>query len=586
MMIVTNNRREKKEKNTADWRLKALMVFPFIAFVVVTLKLCDIQVFKGSYYEALAEGQSKIFQDLIPNRGEILVKDKYSEVSYPLAANHKLYMVYASPKHVKEPAKAALALASILEVEEKELLEKLDKKDDPYEPLKKELSEEKKQEVEKLELEGIYFQEENYRYYPENSLAAHVIGFVGFADNERRGVYGVEGYYEEELAGKKGYLESDRDALGRFISVGQKFVDEAEDGQDIVLTIDRTIQFKVEKLLKEGVEKFGAENGTVIIMEPYSGAIIAMANYPNYNPNEYAKQEDVNIFSNAAIYDLYEPGSAFKPIIMAGALNDGLVGATTTIEDGGSIKVGEYTIYNSDRQGSGTITMTQVLEKSSNVGMVQVAQMMGTDRVYDYIERFGFSGLTGIDLLSEASASITDKELWSESDLATASFGQGTVTITPLQLVTAYAAIANGGNLVQPHVVEKFINNNGQEKYVETKQIRQVISPSTAATLSAMMVSVVSNGFGGSVKIPGYKIAGKTGTAQVPREDGPGYDSGKKITSFAGFGPIDDPKFVMLVKFDNPGGEVWGVTTAAPIFKEITLEMMKYYQIAPTEETN
>lgn len=580
-MIVTKNRR--KEKTSSDWRINLLIVIPFLATLVIFVRLFDLQILKSSYYTALAQGQSKIFEDLMPERGEIFVKDKYSENFYPLATNHQLYLIYAVPKYIENPDDVALRLSSILEMEEDEILACLADKEDLYEPIKHELPEDKKLTIEAMNIEGVAFQPEDRRYYPENSLAAHIIGYVGFVDDERRGLYGVEGYYNERLGGKKGWLESERDALGRFISVGQKFIEEAEDGDDIVLTIDRTIQFKVEKYLKEGVEKFGAQKGTVIVMEPRTGEIVAMANYPNFNPNEYAKTEDVDVFSNGAIYSLHEPGSSFKPVVMAGALNQGLLGPGTTIEDNGSIKVNEYTIKNSDLKANGTITMTEVLEVSSNVGMVQVAQLMGEDALYNYINKFGFNDLTGIDLASEAPASIVDKEIWSESDLATASFGQGMISITPIQLVTAYAAIANGGMLVQPYIVSKFITPEGHEEFVSPNEIQQVLTPSTSATLSAMLVSVVENGFGGPAKIPGYKLAGKTGTAQVPNKGVPGYDPSQKITSFVGFGPIDDPRFVMLIKLDNPGGDVWGASTAAPIFKQIADELLKYYQIPPTE---
>ncbi|MFH2105118.1 MAG: penicillin-binding protein 2 [Parcubacteria group bacterium] len=574
---------EKPFKKSPISRPDLLIMVTVFFCLVIVWRLFSIQVLQHNYFLALASGQQKIYEDLVPERGRIYIEDRFTKNLYPLAINKRLTLVYAIPKQVQDINGVAEKLADILELPADELKEKLSKEDDLYEPLKHRVTDDKVEEIKNLDLAGIRFQPEDWRYYPDGEFAAHILGFVGFVEDEKKGRYGLEGYYNDLLAGKEGHLAMEKDAAGRLISMGEKSFQKATDGDDLVLTIDRFIQFKVETKIKEAVEKFGAQRGTVIIANPHTGEIIAMANFPTFNPNKYSEVEDANVFTNTAVYSLYEPGSAFKPVIMTAALDLGLVSPHTTVEDSGAIKVDEFTIRNFDGGASGTVTMTEILEKSINIGMVQIAQKMGRERVYEYVDNFGFNELSGIDLDTEASSELADYQQWSDADLATISFGQG-ISVTPIQLITATSAIANGGKLVQPHVVKKIVHSAGEEEVITSKETRQVISPAVAATTSAMMVSVVENGFGESAKVPGYKIAGKTGTAQVPNENGPGYDPSQKITSFIGFAPVEDPQFVMLVRLDNPGGDVWGASTAAPVFKEIAEEIFRYYQIPPSEE--
>jgi len=574
---------ESTKKKSAISRPDLLILATVFFCLVIVWRLFNIQVIRHDYFLALASGQQKIYEDLVPERGRIYIEDRFTKNLYPLAINKRLTLVYAIPQQVQDTGSTADKLAGILELPANEIEDKLNKEDDLYEPIKHRVTDDKVEEIKNLDLSGIRFQPEDWRYYPDGEFASHILGFVGYVEDEKRGRYGIEGYYNDLLAGKEGYLAMDKDAAGRLISMGDKSFAKAEDGTDLVLTVDRFIQFKVEQKIKEAVEKFGAQRGTVIIVNPHTGEVIALANFPNFNPNKYSEVEDAEVFSNSAVYSLYEPGSAFKPIIMTSALDLGLVSPNTVVEDSGSIKVDEFTIRNFDGGANGKVTMTQILEKSINIGMVQIAQKMGRERVYDYIDDFGFNELSGIDLDTETSSELEDYQLWSDADLATVSFGQG-ISVTPIQLVTATSAIANGGKLIQPHVVKKIVRSAGEEEVVASKETRQVISSSVAATTGAMMVSVVENGFGQPAKVPGYKIAGKTGTAQVPNKNGPGYDPSQKITSFIGFAPVEDPQFVMLVKLDNPGGDVWGASTAAPVFKEIAEEIFRYYQIPPSEE--
>ena len=582
MIAIKNNRRKKENPENNNFRINILFAIIIFIIVATVVRLFDLQILKNGYYTALASGQHNIFENLVPERGQIYVEDKFSKDLYPLAINKKMNLVYAVPKKIEDPKNTAKELAPILEIEEEELYKKLSPEEDLYEPLKHKLEDEQVEEIKNKDLKGIYFQPESLRYYPDHSLASHLLGFVGFVDNDKRGLYGVEGYYNDILTGREGYLETEKDALGRLVSVGNKFLEEAEDGSDLVLTIDRLIQFKVEKYLKEGIKEFGAESGSITIVDPQTGEIIAMATYPDFDPNNYSEVENVDVFTNSVIYDLYEPGSVFKPIIVASAMNANLVSPGTVFQDSGSIKVDEFTIRNFDGGANGSVTVTSILENSINVGMVQIAQLLGDDRTFSYMNQFGFTDMSGIDLDVEASTSIKSPNKWADSDLATASFGQG-FSITPLRLITAYTAIANDGKLMQPYIVKKIIKADGSEEVIEPNEVREVLSPGVAGTLSAMLTSVIENGQAGVARVPGYKIAGKSGTAQVPNKDKVGYDPNKRIASFIGFGPIDNPKFLMLVKLDNPKGEVWGATTAGVIFGRIARELFQYYQIPPTE---
>lgn len=576
--------RQTKDKNIKlITRTDILIVITIIFSILIVFRFFNIQVIKHKYFLALASDQQKMYEELVPERGRIYIEDRFSKSLYPLAINKRLNLVYAIPKQVKDVERVASELENILEMPKDDILARISKEDDQYEPIKHRVTDEKIEEIKSKDLDGIRFQPEDWRFYPDGDFASHILGFVGYVGDEKRGRYGIEGYYNDLLSGKEGYLSTEKDPTGKFISVGDEIFNRAQDGDDLVITIDRYIQFKVEQKLQESVEKFGAENGTVIIMNPNNGEIIAMANYPDFDLNKYSEVEDVRVFSNSAIYNLYEPGSAFKPIIMTAALDLGLVAPDTVVVDEGAIDVDEFTIRNFDGQANGNVTMTEILEKSINIGMVKIGQKMGAKNIQRYINKFGFNDLSGIDLDVEVPTSIEDYQKWSDADQATITFGQGIVT-TPMRLVTAMTAIANGGKLIQPRIVKKIIHSAGDEEIIGTKEAREVISPSVSATASAMMVSVVENGFGETAKIPGYKIAGKTGTAQVPNENKAGYDPNKKIATFIGFGPVEDPQFVMLVKFDNPGGDVWGSTTAAPVFKEIAAELLRYYQIPPTEE--
>ncbi|MBU0597714.1 penicillin-binding protein 2 [Patescibacteria group bacterium] len=582
-MVGRIRRGSKPERRKSYDRIDILRAVVFVFAALIIVRLSDIQIFQHSFYEALAADQHSLSEKLFPKRGEIFVRDKDDDQKlYPLAANKVFYLVYAEPKRVEDAKAATEKLAPLLELEEEEILPRLEKENDLYEPLKHQVTQEVVDQIAQLELSGIEYQEEFFRYYPENNIGAHLLGFVGFSGDIKAGQYGLEEYWEKELAGEYGYLQAEKDAQGRWITFGTKLLEEAKDGDDLILTVDRTVQYEACKTLNESVQKHGADGGSVIIINPKTSAILAMCGSPDFDPNKYNEVEDINVYINPATFYIYEPGSVFKPFTMAAALDQGAVSPSTTYEDTGSVEIGKYTIKNSDGQAHGINTMTQVLEQSLNTGIIFAARTIGPEKFEDYIKRFGFGEKYDLEINSEAKGNISSLAKHSEIYMATGSFGQG-LSVTLLQLTNAFASIANNGKLMQPYIIDERVNADGFGTKTEPRMIRQAITSKTATTLSAMLVNVVRNGHGQRAGVPGYFIAGKTGTAQVANQDGPGYDPNITVGSFCGFGPVDNPAFVMCVRIDRPRDVQWAESSAAPLFGELAQFMLNYYGIPPEE---
>ena len=460
-----------------------------------------------------------------------------------------------------------------------------------YQPIMKKLSLEESKAVKNLGYYGLVLQPENYRLYPENQLLANVLGFV---DKQGVGRYSLEGQYDIYLKGMDGYKVLDVDNLGNQITVGDETTTEPVSGQDIVLTVNRSIQQHVETVLKETVDAFRAKGGQVVVMNPKTGAIMAMASYPTYNPNEfyrvYEKDEETDeylnkvgpeAFYNPAVASVYEPGSTYKIFTVAKAIDSGefLIDERVCDDNGkAEIKVGNrtYVIQNASLEAHGCMTLSELLEKSSNIGALKVSLRIGAGVFRTYMKNFGFSEFTDIGFEDENNGYIKDIKEWGKVMLANAGFGQG-FTVTPIQLVTAAAAIANQGKLMRPYIVaEKHID----EKVIKTEPlaVRRVVMPLTAQRVTDMMVSVVDRGLGGAAAIPGYSVAGKTGTSQVSRKEG-GYSTKNYITSFLGFAPANDPEFVMLVKIDYPQSQRYGSIVAAPAFSKIGSYILKSLEV-------
>jgi len=562
------------------WRMRLLVIFVVIFFSIILFRIFQVQVVKHNFYSALAQDQHEFFENIFPERGEIFIKDAYSNSVYPLAVNKELNLVYAVPVNIKDKKKAAKKLSEILEMEEDKIFNIINKENDPYEIVKRKVSDEAADKVKNENILGVAVTSETFRYYPGGYLAANVVGFLGHKGDKKVGQYGIEEYYNEKLEGKMGFLELEKDASGKWISFGSKNTQDPKDGDDIVLTIDQTIQYISEKKLKDAVERYEAEGGNLIVMNPNTGAIIAMAQYPNYDPNEYFKEEDMSVFLNSNIHSVYEPGSVQKPITVAIGIDLKKINPNTTYFDEGILKIDGWTISNSDGKKNGKQSMIQVLEKSLNTGTVFIQQQINKDDFYGYLKKFGLSELTGIEIGGEVKGSLANLEKKSDINYATASFGQG-ISVTPLAILTAISSFANDGKLMKPYIVDEFIYSDGSSKKVEPKFVRHVVSAKTANLVLAMMTSVIDNGHAQQAKIDGYKFAGKTGTSQIPKKEGRGYEKDKTIHTFIGFGPIPNPKFSILVKLDSPKA-LYAANTTAYVFKDMALELVNYYNIPPT----
>jgi cell division protein FtsI/penicillin-binding protein 2 len=566
----------------SDRRILVLQVAVILGLTVIAGRLFILQVLSHDFYSALASDQHGIFERLFPERGTIYLQDpKAPDSRFPAAVNKSLTLIYADDRQIEEPASAARKLAPILEMDEQELAVKLSGGSDPYVPLKKKLPEEIAEQVRALNIPGIAFVREQFRFYPERSSTAHVLGFVGATEaGDRVGRYGIEGYWNKELTGEQGYLETERDPVGRWIGAADRNFRPAVNGVELTLTIDRNIQYIACEKLRQAVSRHGASGGSVIILDPKTGAIIAMCGMPDYDPNDFSAVENMNVFNNPATFYAYEPGSVFKSVTMASAIDAGKVMPNTVYNDEGSVTIGDFTIRNSDEKANGLQTMTQVLEKSLNTGAIFAVRQLGSQAFLKYVRDFGFGQPAGLELESEAPGNISSLEKKGDIWSATASFGQG-ITVTPLQLAAAYAALANGGKLMKPYIVAEVVHGDGSVTRTEPTVVRQVVTKRAATLVGGMLVKVVESGHGKRAGVPGYYVAGKTGTAQISRGGTQGYEKDAFIGSFIGFAPVDDPAFVMAVRIDRPKDVQFAESSAAPLFGEIAAFLLQYMQIPP-----
>lgn len=594
-----------KKEYSAKKRVAILLALILIIAGGIIARLFLIQVVRGSSYNLLARKQQQTLQELVPQRGEILVQDRYKASSLAaangssgqqtvgagdnhqaVAINRSYQLLYVVPKEIKdetEGAKIASSLSLALGVPVEPIAEKLNKADDPYEPIAHKLTDDQAAKIKDLGLKGVHFTPENWRFYPAGSFLSHALGFVGFSGDKQVGQYGLEGYYQKELSGAPGLLAAAKDAIGRYIFASDYNLEPASDGNSLILTVDQNIQFEVESELKAVFDKWSGEAGTAIVMEPQTGKILAMANLPDFDPNDYSKVKNEDAFRNAAVEKLYEPGSVMKPLTMSAGIDAGRVGPDTTYTDTGSLQIGGYTITNAAEKSYGLSTMTKVLEKSINTGAVFVQRKMGPDVFREYVEKFGLGEKTGIDLGGEVAGNLGGLKKGSpDINFATASFGQG-IAITPLELIAALGAIANQGKLMRPYIVDKIVDAGGKETQTKPIVVRQVISPDTASKVTSMLVSTVNNGYD-KIKLKGYDVAGKTGTAQIPDPKTGGYlDSSETIHTFIGWAPASNPKFIILLKIDKPKGINFASNSLAPSFANITRYLLNYYEIPPQE---
>lgn len=571
-----------KVKSSADNRLQYLAIGLFLFGGVLVWRLASLQVWGGGALRARALAQYSTIRELPAERGKIFYSERQSAELYPLATNRVYNHLFAIPRDIKNGSTTMEKLWPILaqyEITEETLWARLSKENDIYEPLVHKLTDEALTPIMDLKLEGIASERETWRFYPEGATLAHVLGFVGASGEKRQGQYGLEGSFEDELAGKDGRVEGDVDITGRLIQTGNLKRVEPESGVDLVLTVDRIIQTYACQKLTEQAEKLGASGGDLVILEPGSGAIIAMCSTPAFDPNDYRKAKDISVYLNPSVALAYEPGSVFKAITMAAAIDSGQVSPETTYTDTGEIKFGSYTIKNSDEKAHGLTSMVGVLENSLNTGAIFAEQQLGNDDFLKYVKKFGFGKITEIELGHETGGDLNTLSRGKDINYATASFGQG-ITVTPLQLAVAYGALANGGKLMKPYIVKEKRRKDSIIETIEPEVAGEPISLRASTILSGMLVSVVRNGHSKRAAVPGYRLGAKTGTAQVA--EGGSYGS-KHIHTAIGYGPIDNPAFVMLVKLNDPKAGGFAESTAVPVFGEVAKFILQYYEIPPDE---
>ncbi len=527
-----------------------------LLYALLGFRMYDIQVRQGEALGAQAASIHELAGLLTPKRGSIYFTDKDGG-RIPAGINKDYPSIYIIPQEVTDPQKAASVLAGVAGKSESELVKILSKEDDPYEPLVKKATEEQVALVKKYNLEGIYVGDEPARFYPLGRASSHLVGFTSIADDAYGvgiGRYGLESRYNDELAGKPGKTRGDR-------------LVKPKNGEDVYLTIDRNIQVQAERTIDKLINQYGAVGGTVIVMEPKTGKVLAMLSKPDFDPNSYGQYE-VSTFLNPSVQSVYEPGSIFKVITMSAGIDSGKITPNTTFNDPGSLTLNGKTIKNWDLKAHGTLTMTNVIEKSVNTGAAFAERTMGHDTFYDFLVKIGLKEPTEIDLPGEVSGSLRPLEVDKrEINFATASYGQG-ISVTPMRLVTAVAAIANGGVLMRPYT-----NAESQPKVV-----RRVMSKETSRQVIGMMVSAVDKAQ--IARIPNYNVAGKTGTAFVPNFSTGGYTD-EVINTYIGFAPAYDPQFIILIRLDKPAGAPLAGLTVVPTFRNLAEFIINYYGIPP-----
>lgn len=575
---------DKNHGSLSFWRVSSLAGLVVFCGFFTIFNLYRIQVASGEKYRDLAENQYRHQKEIAPKRGEIFLKEKNG--AFPVAVNRELPFVFAIPAQIKDNRyELAAQLAEILFLPREEVEKRIINEKDTYRIIKKNLSSQEAEKILALKKTGIYLDKELGRFYPGGKLAAQTVGFMSYGEDVYSGAYGAESHFEETLKGSPGISSGERDAGGRWIFTGDKKGLPVRDGEDLFLSLDYVIQFKTELILRNAVKKHGASGGRIIIINPQNGRIIAMAQEPSFDLNQFSSVEDASFYRNSLISDSYECGSVFKPFTMAAGLDSGKISPETTYYDSGSVVEAGFEIKNSDLKANGQQTMTNVIEKSLNTGVIFVEKQLGNDNFLRYVEKFGFGQLAEIDLPNEAKGNISNLKTNRNIEFFTAAFGQG-ITVTPLQLVTAYAAIANGGNLFYPQILEYRQTPQGEKISQKSRLRRKVISDQAARQVALMMESNVVNGHGKLAAVPGFRVAGKTGTAQIPDKEKGGYLEDATIGSFAGFAPVEDPRFAMLVVIDNPRDVQWAESTAGPVFGELAKFILEYYGVQPTEEYN
>lgn len=549
------------------WRARVLFLFFILSFAAVLIRLFLIQVVHPQKYTAEYLQSRKLNSE----RGRIFDRN-----GQPLAVNQMRYVLFAEPKQITDKEELVRQLARVLGTDEASIAARIDDSK-AWVAVRRGVTTDQRDQILAKKLKGIGFDPEPRRFYPESSLSAHVLGFVGKnTQGEDTGYFGIEGFYEKELAGLPGYIKSERDIGGRPIFVGRQERVEPENGRDIVLTIDKSVQNIVKTKLVKALGDFMAAQACATVVDPFTMELIAQACVPDFDPDAFYEASP-EAYVNTAISSLYEPGSTFKPLVVAAAIEEKAIRPQDTMSEEGPVEIGGYVIRNWNNKYAGRISISNILEKSSNVGMTWIGGRMGHDALYKYLNAYGFGHPTGVDLQGEIGGLIRPQDQWKPIDYATASFGQG-IAVTQLQLVRAFSSLVNGGYLMKPYVVKE-IRQGERVRTRKPKIESRILSSHTSEIMKKMLESSVAKAEAKFTFPKEYRIGGKTGTAQVAVQGQ--YDASKTIASFIGFAPVEKPRFVALVVVREPKTSIWGSETAAPVFFDIAKELFVYYNIVP-----
>lgn len=567
-------------------KIQVLLIVFFLLFLGLIARLSYWQVVMGASLSQTAQGQYDSSTVTTAPRGNILSPDGGFWV-----LRNTVWQITANPKQItSSPDSIAQKLAPFLvddptntasvSAETQKLVSLVGKQDVSWVSLAQKVSDTVKKNIQAFGLTGIGFTQSEGRFYPEASSAAQLLGFVGKdTDGGNIGYFGLEGYYNLPLSGKPGFVGQERDAKGTPILLGGTKQVTAINGVDLTTSVDKRIQLLIERSLADGITKYGAKGGSVTIMDPYTGVILGMASSPAFDPAKY-QNYDNDVFRNPVISDSFEPGSILKVLVMAAGLDNGVVSPDTTCDIcNGPVNIDGYQIETWNNEYHPNSTMTDVIVNSDNVGMTFVGQRLGQDKLYDYLQKFGIGSITGVDLQGESAPQLRKKGTWSNIDLDTTTFGQG-IAVTGLQMVRAVSAIANGGYLPYPHVVTQ-IQGDGWEEQVNAPPSPRIISQKAADETAQMMVAAANLGEAKWTKIPGFTVAAKTGTAQIPVAGH--YDATNTNHSFIGFAPVNHPKFVMLVTLQSPTSSPWAAETAAPLWYAVARDLFPYMGIQPDQ---
>jgi len=563
-------------------RLSVVLGSILLLLGVVSWRLYTISWQRHAMYAQTAQAQAEGVGNVLL-RGNIYLTDG-ADKEYLVATNRKFPVLMMVPTQFK-PADRAVAVASLVAATgvSAELVEKTaDSEYSGRKTLMRKLTDEQAAAVERLDIPGISLGYETDRSYPAGTLAADTIGFLGYTQSGRAGQYGVEAAFEAELTGRAEAPQKRWDIVGQFAALfgrddGTRAPAVPDAPNDIILTLDKNVQAHAQSVLEAVLTKYDAASGTLVVQEPNTGRILAIADSPSFDPNNYGTAPTASFLNGALVP--FEPGSSFKPFTMAMGMDAGKISPDSVFNDDGDVIIDGYNIKNFNEQHFGRVTMTRVLEKSINTGVMWVAERVGNKAFLDYVINMGFGQQTGVDLPGESSGNISNLYTGRRINFMTASFGQG-ITATPIQLISGYSAIANGGKLMRPYVVDAIRDDHGGLKITQPQIMGTPFSAKTASLLRAMLTSVVDNGFD-KARIPRYDVAGKTGTAQIASPDG-GYLEKQYNHSFIGFAPSSDPKFVIFIRMEKPQGITFAADSLSPAFRDMALFLLNYYSIPPT----